>query len=972
MKKTVIKLLLAFSTLSVNIIDAQTLPQEWLNSFRPTGKCADRLSKIKVDSAGNRYACGYAGGERGTADAFMMKCNPLGDTLWTFYYHGGSLGDDYAYDFAIDTAGNVYVTGASDGTSGNTDCFTAKLNNAGVQQWLTRYTTAQNTESEGNAIDIDATGNIYVAGFFDPALASANWLVLKYNNAGVQQWVDMYNGPVNSDDRTSDIVIAPNGNPTVCGSYWDSTAAGGKNILIRQYNPNGSVVWQTSYSSPLANSYDLAFKLDYVANGELRVAATTGTPSANVADMLGLAFDQNGVLLWATPYTFSASANEMLYGADFDATGKIYFAGSDYSGAIITCINADGTLGWRKEWNGPLLPPRDVFFDVKADNNGSVFVAGKGIFQGPNYSGNGGIDNSIIVKYSDSGDSLWTYRLTDSLAVCVASGIDVVNGKVYATGFKADTAAFDYAGCIIVLDTAGNSLQNRFYDGKGDGVATGAFVKTDAQNNVYAACTVDRFGGYKIGYDVAVVKYDAAGVEQWVSYYSSPVWNNDTLIAMEFDPNGDLILCIATDSAATNTKYIPTLVRMNTNGQVLNTVAYTTTPKTNIFPKTMLVKSDGSIVIGNASASYGGLLLYYDANFNLQWSARIDSTLTLSRVNCLGAFSNGDIAVGGYLQINSPTLVYKGIVQRYSNTGQLIWSTEVDSIGTFDDLVDLDINAAGNIAAATTSGTTIAIVGINGNSGAISWRSIYNPTTTTERVVQLQYTPAGDIAFICSGFNGFVYRYTTVQYSGTGVFDWATVFSLQASDREPTAMMTDANNNIITAGYMLAGTTSNFNYVLVAYNSNGTQLWLNTYASSGFTTQNPDRLRSFTRDAIGNYIVTGESSNESFNNWHYRMVTIKYGSSPVGIDELQPSNSKLVDDVFAYPNPSANGKFNLMDASPKAAIGGGTVYDAQGKLVKTVLTENDVLDLSDQNSGIYFFRYKRNGIEAGTIKLSIQ
>ncbi len=312
------------------------------------------------------------------------------------------------------------------------------------------------------------------------------------------------------------------------------------------------------------------------------------------------------------------------------------------------------------------------------------------------------------------------------------------------------------------------------------------------------------------------------------------------------------------------------------------------------------------------------------------------------------------------------------MVQRYTNSGQLLWSTEVDSIGTYDDIVDLDINAAGNIAAATTSGTTIAIVGINGNTGTLSWRSIYNPATISEHVVQLQYTPAGDIAFVCSGFNGFVYRYTTVQYSGLGVFDWAIIYSFQPSDREPVAMMTDANNNIITAGYMLVNTTSNLNYVLVAYNSNGIQLWLNTYASTGFTNQNPDRLTSFTRDAIGNYIVTGESSNESFNNTHYRMVTIKYGNSPVGINELQLANSKLVDDVFAYPNPSATGKFNLMDASPKAPISGGNVYDLQGRMISTIAVVNEMIDLSYLSPGVYFLHYQRNNVETGVLKLIIQ
>ncbi|MBL0358386.1 MAG: hypothetical protein IPP72_16650 [Chitinophagaceae bacterium] len=64
-----------------------------------------------------------------------------------------------------------------------------------------------------------------------------------------------------------------------------------------------------------------------------------------------------------------------------------------------------------------------------------------------------------------------------------------------------------------MLDTAGSTLHEWQYNGKGDGVATGAFVRTDALNNVYCASTVDRFDTK--GYDIAIVKYDAAGVQQW-------------------------------------------------------------------------------------------------------------------------------------------------------------------------------------------------------------------------------------------------------------------------------------------------------------------------------------------------------------------------------------------------------------------------------------------------------------------------
>ncbi|MBL0358385.1 MAG: hypothetical protein IPP72_16645, partial [Chitinophagaceae bacterium] len=161
--------------------------------------------------------------------------------------------------------------GASYGTTYNLDCF-AKLNSAGVQQWLTRYPSASNSESQGSAIAVDASGNVYVAGFIDPPSVSPNWLVLKYNSTGTQQWVDLYNGPLSAEDKATDIVIAPNGNPTVCGYHWDSTALGGVNTLVRQYNTTGGVVWQSTYTNPAINGFDQAYKLAYTANGELRVA----------------------------------------------------------------------------------------------------------------------------------------------------------------------------------------------------------------------------------------------------------------------------------------------------------------------------------------------------------------------------------------------------------------------------------------------------------------------------------------------------------------------------------------------------------------------------------------------------------------------------------------------------------------------------------------------------------------------------
>ncbi|MBL0358388.1 MAG: T9SS type A sorting domain-containing protein [Chitinophagaceae bacterium] len=70
----------------------------------------------------------------------------------------------------------------------------------------------------------------------------------------------------------------------------------------------------------------------------------------------------------------------------------------------------------------------------------------------------------------------------------------------------------------------------------------------------------------------------------------------------------------------------------------------------------------------------------------------------------------------------------------------------------------------------------------------------------------------------------------------------------------------------------------------------------------------------------------------------------------------------FTDNVFAYPNPSATGKFLLADASPNAPICRGNVYDMQGRLLKSLTLHDDVIDLSDLQSGVYFLHYQRNKI----------
>lgn len=949
---------------------AQQLPQQWLQRFRPTGKGQDRLNKITLDAAGNIYVCGFANGERGTPDAFLMKRNSAGDTLWTYYYDANVINEDYFYSLTVDQNGFVYATGISHPTTnGFADCITVKIDSNGVEQWFARYPSGNLYDTQGNDIAVDGNGNVYVAGFYDPVGAAADWLVIKYNAAGVQQWTDIYNGELNADDRANSITIAPNGNPTVCGTRCDSIANGGWNAFVRQYTPSGSVVWEDVYRHPTFTTLDEALDLAYTSTGELHVAGVTNVNSSTSVEMLGLAYDANGTRLWATTYSDAASlaaTSENVYGTDIDQNGNIFFCGSDFQGAFLTCIYGNGNMGWRKKWLGPLTPHRDVFFGVESDNNGHVYTSGKVIWPGTNYSGNGGTDILLITKYTIAGDSLWSYHISDTNDISMGWDIAVQGDRIYTAGFKADTGDFNQNHFVTVLDTSGTMIHEWQYNCKSDGLITRPIVRTDATGNVYVAGTVN-LELYQYGYDIGIVKYDPAGTELWTRYYNSYGWNRDSLIAMEIDPNGDLIICAATDSVNTGLKNRAVLIRLTSAGEFTDTVGFITTPIGNTIPKKMLIRADGTIVVAANSTISGGILLFYNTALELQWSALIDSTVINSRVNSLANFPNGDIAIGGYVQSGSFSTA-KGVVQRFTPTGARLWSMDIDSTNTFDEVIDIDVSTTGDVAAITTSGTTTSLIRVNGISGAQTWRQTYNPTSTNIEVGEkVRFTPTGNIAFICRGFNSFVYRYITVQYNGLGTLQWANVYSQTALDRDPEDMLVDPQGRVVTGGWMGMGSTVSYDYVMVAYNSSGTQAWLNTWGSVGTTIQQPDYLRSLTRDASGNFIVTGESSTETINNTHFRAVTIKYGSSPVGIEEELSGVTK--DNVIAYPNPSASGIYRIADASPNGAMQQCKLIDMQGRILRTIADDPQMLSLEELPSGIYLLTYIRESGYNGALRL---
>jgi gliding motility-associated-like protein len=200
------------------------------------GSGYDNGNYCKVDQNGDVYLIGQAtsatnisslgshqplyGGGSTFGDGYIAKFTSSGTRIWATYY--GGAGDDWAYNCAINSSGDIYVSGTAGAASaaalvtagahqtvyggGSTEAFLVKFNSLGARQWSTLY--GGSGTDDKNYCAIDPSGNVYLTGVTNSAgsnviatacayqqyLAAgiADAYLAKFTPAGVRMWGTYY------------------------------------------------------------------------------------------------------------------------------------------------------------------------------------------------------------------------------------------------------------------------------------------------------------------------------------------------------------------------------------------------------------------------------------------------------------------------------------------------------------------------------------------------------------------------------------------------------------------------------------------------------------------------------------------------------------------------------------------------------------------------------------------------------------
>jgi len=420
----------------------------WNTFLGATG--TDRGSGIAVDTNGDIYVTGYSPATWGSPtrpytggdDAFVAKLDGNGVLQWNTFLGGTSA--DEGNGIAVDTNGNVYVTGASHATwgsplnpySGSRNVFVAKLDSIGALQWNTfMYFQDPSEDSLAFGIAVNTNGDVCVTGRSTFTLSLAFVALLDANGAGGGSTLGS-NGSYGEG-----IAVDTNGNFYLTGSSaatWGSPVrphtAGNYDAFVAKLDTNRVLQWNTFLGSYYVE-YGNGIAVD--TSGNIYVTGTgAGTwgspvnPYAGSTNGFVAKLDNSGALIWNTFLGGPAGAG--CQGIALDTSGNIYVTGPSsatwgspvrpYTGgtdAFSARLNGNGVLQWNTFLGG--AGGSDAGLGLALDTARNVYVTGMGdtTWGSPVRPYAGGydafvakLDNGIRVDFNKDGqeDILWRYQ----------------------------------------------------------------------------------------------------------------------------------------------------------------------------------------------------------------------------------------------------------------------------------------------------------------------------------------------------------------------------------------------------------------------------------------------------------------------------------------------------------------------------------------------------------------------------------
>ena len=413
-------------------------------------------------------------------------------------YWGGSSSDDH-FGAVLDVSGNAYYVG---------------------------YTQSSNFPNTSGAYQTSLAGGI-------------DQIVTKVASDGSVIWSTYLGGSGNEDgwgvtispDFQNLYIVAnseSNDYPGINVTSYQSSRAGGKDVVVAKMGTNGNLVWSTYLGGSSTDEgwrvntdgFGNVYVSGYTASSNFPTVAAVQSSKGGSNDGFITKLSSSGSVLWST--YVGGSGNEEIHEVVADNAGFIYVVGSTNSTNLPTtnphqASNAGGhdffiqkrnaTTGaivWSTYLGGSSDEGTQEYPGIAIGLDGGVYITGSTAssnFPTMNAidASYGGSTDAVAAKFDNDGNLVWSTFLGGSsfdegTSIMVSNGLVYIAGSTSSSNYGAITSGTAYQSSfggssdmfLSVLREDGTLAYGTFYGGSGD----------DEAHDMYVYDTYLTFGGH--------------------------------------------------------------------------------------------------------------------------------------------------------------------------------------------------------------------------------------------------------------------------------------------------------------------------------------------------------------------------------------------------------------------------------------------------------------------------------------------
>ena len=411
----------------------------------------DSGTGVAVDSLGNIIVLASTSGAFNDVDYFgcddllLVKYDSAGKMLWSQQL--GTSETDIPIGVVVGKDGSIYATGITMGNIdgnplhyyGEYDFFLAKFDQDGNKKCLDQRGTPATDYSTG--IALDSAGNVYITGSTYGGLDgntnlstdTSDFFIVKYDSSDncVRQWTKQIGSAGAENDFAYGIALDNDTNSIIVTGWTEgvldvkTTLPGTRDLFVSKFDISGSgnpkwikqlgVDYASTAATGIALGPDSSIYLTGLVNGQLGVLS----PHRGLDDFFIIKYNGSGVLQWIRQ-SGTTGADE-IGSIVVDNMGNAYLTGTTPSSPDGQCyslneqicfgdrdiflVKYDPILGetkWTKQVGTTFS---DHSYGAFIDSNSVIYLTGA-TEGGLNENGNLGKADAFVLKFNSFGESL--------------------------------------------------------------------------------------------------------------------------------------------------------------------------------------------------------------------------------------------------------------------------------------------------------------------------------------------------------------------------------------------------------------------------------------------------------------------------------------------------------------------------------------------------------------------------------------